>query len=551
MDLSQFKVESETPENYHISHPNGKKFSLDKKGLSPKMHDKIKKMCMGGVAKMADGGQVKPDPASSVAGATVKAASGADITNPKTWWAKGGMVQKLADGDGDVQPIQPGYMANPDMMGSGTVPAPSQGVQAPQIQLSPDQQEQTAAIAPSQAAPATPQPGAKPMGTDQEQKVSGEQNAYEKEKAANLAGARAIGGEGMAESKAIDDYNTKMGKLPSQQTLIDQNEMADAALEKQYRDKKIDPDRYWHSQGTGSKIAAGIGMLLSGFGGGAAKQAPMAQQIIADSINRDIDAQKNDQSKAMNLWKMNREALGTDLGANLATQNQLLNGVKMKLNQAASQFKGPIALAAAQAGNAKIDQEMNMNRIKLSMMGGPTQENPDPATRVQWLVPKEHQAKVFDEIDAAKATAQNAPKILEAFDNAAKNLHAADFVPGMDNADQKAIHALMGPTFKDVEGTVRQAAMDNMAHNTTPQFGDDANTVKTKRNALIGYLTSKQSAATGKGYGIDLSRFPSTSVNALEKSNQQSQNPLEGKTATNAQGQKIMNRGGKWVPVGQ
>lgn len=146
---------------------------------------------------------------------------------------------------------------------------------------------------------------------------------------------------------------------------------------------------------------------------------------------------------------------------------------------------------------------------------GPSAET-DPAVLVRARVPQKLQPKAFDEIQAAQNTSQNAPKILEAFDNAANNIHAADFVPGMDNADQKALHALLGPTFKDVEGTVRQAAMDNMNKNVTPQFGDDKNTIKTKRAALEAYLQSKSAAPTLKGFGIDLKKFKSTNYSIGE-----------------------------------
>ncbi len=139
--------------------------------------------------------------------------------------------------------------------------------------------------------------------------------------------------------------------------------------------------------------------------------------------------------------------------------------------------------------------------------------NADPATLVKFLVPEHHQQKAYDEIDAAQNTARNAPGILKAFDNAANNLHAADFVPGASNADQKALHALMGPTFKDVEGTVRQAAMDNMNNNTTPQFGDSKATLQKKRDALVGYLKSKSAAPIVAGYNMPLSKFPSTTFN--------------------------------------
>lgn len=143
----------------------------------------------------------------------------------------------------------------------------------------------------------------------------------------------------------------------------------------------------------------------------------------------------------------------------------------------------------------------------------------DPAELVRRLVPPAHQQKVFDQIEAAQNTSANAGKILAAFDAAAKEVRPMSgrtgtsgtaFVPGMASPNQKAMHALMGPTFKDVEGTVRQAAMDNMNNNTTPQFGDGDDTIAIKRAALEGYLKSKSAASTAKGFGIDLTKFPST-----------------------------------------
>lgn len=136
----------------------------------------------------------------------------------------------------------------------------------------------------------------------------------------------------------------------------------------------------------------------------------------------------------------------------------------------------------------------------------------DPAALVASRVPPAHQQKAFDEIEAAQNTAKNSKDILQAFDDAAKNWHAVDLIPGTLNADQKKLHALLGPTFKDVEGTVRQAAMDNMFANATPQTGDSKDTIRKKREALVGYMTSKGSSPTAKGYGIDLSQFKSTNI---------------------------------------
>ena len=84
------------------------------------------------------------------------------------------------------------------------------------------------------------------------------------------------------------------------------------------------------------------------------------------------------------------------------------------------------------------------------------------------------------------------------------------FVPGMKSPGQKALIARLGPTFKDVEGTVRQAAMDNMEHNVSPNLGDSDETIASKRASLIEYLRSKSSAALAKANHIDLSMHPST-----------------------------------------
>jgi hypothetical protein len=128
-------------------------------------------------------------------------------------------------------------------------------------------------------------------------------------------------------------------------------------------------------------------------------------------------------------------------------------------------------------------------------------------------VPAKDRDKVAAEIDAAKNAAQNGPKILNAFDNA-YGQHLVDYIPGTLNVDQKNFHALLGPTFKDVEGTVRQAAMDNMFSNTTPQFGDSKRSREIKRNATKDYLQYKGASSLAKNYGIDLSKYKSTNVEA-------------------------------------
>jgi hypothetical protein len=217
------------------------------------------------------------------------------------------------------------------------------------------------------------------------------------------------------------------------------------------------------------------------------------------------------------------------------------------------------------AENAIKQQGQNIENKKLDvdlyktfgnpMTGGQAvaaSPNTDPASLVPKHIPPDRQAKALDEIDAAQNTSRNAPKILQAFDNAANNLHATDFVPGTLNADQKAMHALLGPTFKDVEGTVRQAAMDNMYKNTTPAFGDDAQTTATKRAALAAYLQSKASAPTAKAFGIDLTKYKSTSIDQnLLAGKQSSGNISHSKMAIGTVSNGMVKTAAGWVPAGQ
>lgn len=355
---------------------------------------------------------------------------------------------------------------------------------------------------------------------------------YEEEKAANLGEARALGTEGAQESKAIQDTQNQISKLPTQQAIIAANKDKNDQLFKAYQDQKIDPDHYWENH---SKIAAGIGVLLSSVGqaiGGTNGNG--ALDSLFNGINRDIESQKINQNQKANLWQMNRQALGSDLAANLATQNQLYTGLKYKILQAAANAKSPIALANAQKSNAIIDQQIGANNFKFSLLN-PTSDNPDPATRVQFLVPPEKQQKVFSEIDAAKNTVQNSKGIDEAFWQAAKD--ARPLTGGLNTSmrvldpfhktpGQSALIARLGPTFSDIEGTVRQAAMDNMEKNVSPVFGDNDADILSKWKSLQDYKTSKAAASTAKGFGIDLSKFPTTNVNGLRSAAPSQSGPI-------------------------
>ncbi len=314
---------------------------------------------------------------------------------------------------------------------------------------------------------------------------------------------------------AWKDYSAQTAKITPVEDIIKSRQKSDQDFQQKLVDQKINPDRYLQNMGTGKKIGTAIGMLFGGLAQGWIGGENPAVAYLNKAINEDIEAQKNEQGKTMNLWKMNREATGSDIQANLLTRNQLLGATEAKIKMFQAQTGGAEAQLKLAPMLLDIQRQKSENNIRLALTSPPEKtgmNNIDPAQLVPHIVPADRQQKVFDEIDAAQNTARNSKGILDEFNNAAHTVNAVDFVPGMENRHQKALHAMMGPTFKDVEGTVRQAAMDNMFHNITPQFGDNAKTIATKRNALESYLQSKSSAPVAKGYGLDLSRFNSTHI---------------------------------------
>lgn len=411
-------------------------------------------------------------------------------------FADGGKVPHYDQGTPDVEPIDPsGPPKEGDVAAIGGLD-PYRNADEPQRSPASDP--------------------AAPIGLLPQTPIQAQIPAFNAEKRANIAGATADAKAGSAQANQIQDVQNIIDHLPTQAEIIDKHKQASDRAYNAYKNGDIDPKSYWQDH---SRIPAAIGLILSGLGG----NTNAAVDNLNKSIDREINLQKNKQDKHLNLWKMNRAALGDDLSANLATQNQLYTGLKYSIEKAALNAKGPINLANALKANALIDQKIQDHNFRFSLLN-PTSDNPDPASRVQFLVPPERQQKVVDEINAAKNTVANAPGILEAFDQASKEvrpltggLHTSPtaFIPGMKSPGQKALQARLGPTFQDIEGTVRQAAMDNMEHNVTPSFGDDDATIANKRDSLVHYLSSKSAAGTAKSFGIDLQKYPSTNHIAI------------------------------------
>ncbi len=514
MNLSEFHILKSDGDEIHVKHPQGKTIIVKKSGLNKQSLKALEKM-----PKYADGGEVSDnfaDPELNITppeGMMFDPISKQYMDQPIIPTGRDAAAKYFQNDQSAEQPNPPEVTNNP-VVGQAVSGDASAAVQ-PKLELSPKTLPETVA---------SNIPDATGVLNQKQNSVIG---ALEEQKGYQQQLGQAQAGQAQAEEKAIDKVQKAVDLMQTQQEIVNQYKQKDDAFQNMLAQKNIDPNRYYKNLGTGQKVMQGIALVLGGIGAGLTGQSNAALGIIKDKIDQDIESQKNDQSKTMNLWKMNREQLGNDLAANLATQNQMYTGLKYQLAKAAAGAQSKEALARNGMAASEIDQKIAQNRQQISMIqiglgkAGPQAQGADPSILVAQLVPPDRQAQAFKEIEAAQKTRISAPGILDAFDKAAKDVRITaggklkNYVPGIESAFNKELEARMGPTFADIEGTVRQAAMDNMAKNTHPQAFDSDETIAAKRAALKSYLQSKESAPTAKGFGIDLSKFKSTSSNPI------------------------------------
>lgn len=350
MSLDKFKLLKEDDDSYHLESPSGKSLMVKKAELNDNAHAVIKKMKAGG---MVGGDGTVPD-----------APDGYDQMTATPKDLPGGNQSQGQD--------KPWLQNAWDSLTSGSV--------LPNVSFTPDQKSkidtQDAAASAPQSAISAPAPVSQStvsqspvMAPAPALNMSAFTAPYAKEKAANLEMAGDIGKQYEEENAAIKSGLAEVNKLPSQIDIVNGNKSKQDALSQAFMDKKVDPNRLWHNMSTGNKALATVSLILGGIGS-AFTGKNQAMEILDNAVNRDIDAQKNDQGKAMNQWKMNREALGDDLSATLATQNQKYVALKYQIDQAANKYQGPLALARAKMANAQIDQKMAANNATLAFING-------------------------------------------------------------------------------------------------------------------------------------------------------------------------------------
>lgn len=266
----------------------------------------------------------------------------------------------------------------------------------------------------------------------------------------------------------------------------------------------IDPERYQNSKSELGKVSSAIGLILGGLGGGMAGQENPALKFLNQQIDRDVDAQKADMANKNNILHALHMQYGNMKDATNMARAIYADQTANKIQEAAARSTDPLAKARAQQAIGEIKARFTPGIMQTAhnqaMLAGAEKGNISPAKLVPALVPQHHQEAVYKELERAENTRKAAGEILKAFDTAGAQWK----MKGVDRSGQKAFEALMGPTFADIEGTVRQAAMDNAFHNMKPMPGDTDEDLRMKRQTVEHYLQSKSAAPRSESYGIKL-----------------------------------------------
>jgi hypothetical protein len=157
---------------------------------------------------------------------------------------------------------------------------------------------------------------------------------------------------------------------------------------------KIDPNHFWADKSTGSKIAAAIGIVLSGIGSGITRSPNAALQIINSGIDRDINAQLANLSNKQTLLSQNLARTRDLQQAKALTFAQLSTIAAAKANQASALAMAPEAQAKGamlqgqllqQAGQAHMGMAANQAMMSLANNSGGLNDTDSMAKAIDYM----------------------------------------------------------------------------------------------------------------------------------------------------------------------
>lgn len=575
LDLSKFKKMASDGKSTTLKNAEGHKIIIAHHALSPAMKKQLESISK----KYADGGDVEEDdrsPASMFNPEEARAASA----------KKFGMSQKVLDdmdaikekegpvqGDNLMGPAQP----EPTMMdrvanvltpgaeraeqeaiaqqqwekGIAADKAKMSAAQPPVIQGPAPASAGAQSIAPQQAAPSAT------SGTD----LTGVMNQYASGASQE---ARAVGAQGRAEAEVQNQQIQAQQLLMNSFQQQSQHAMQEIhAVMEDYRNQHINPNHYMESMSAGQKVQTAIGMILGGMGAGLTGGENVAAKFLDNQIQRDISAQEKNMGNKQTLLGFNFQKYGNMRDAVTMTDAMMKGIYATKLEKAASISKDPIAKARALQAAAKFKAEIIPNIQKFSQSQAlqglinseaKTEDAYKAKMNALAAVSPEHYKEMKNGYIPGVGTA-NAPvaeKDREALSSAKPVIDAL--------TELQALAATYGTTVpgsqQDEINKTKVAALQlDLKGPAAYNLGQISGTDKDMLDSVVSNPGSLRTASTiakleatkknimGK-YKATLNKIGITPFQGGASSG------LEGKTASDAKGNKIIMKNGKWVPYG-
>lgn len=410
MNLNNYKFIQEDEENFHVASPSGRVMKVSKLSVVPKAADAIRALK---TQHFDVGGQV--------ADISEEEKAAVDEQRQRDNFVENGLGSLPIVGQMISEQVYPEMKDERFATEFGVTP-PMKPVPVPvPVPVPAPAMAQPQAMPAQNMGPAVAQvPQVDPM---QARMLSSNDLISQQQDIARKTGeAKAKAGNQMA--NVYDGFAKQVAlKQMEYQNILNSYKKQDEQLMKSFLDKKEDPNHYLKGLGTAAKVGAGIGVILAGMGSHATGGRNLALEQINKAIDNDIAAQRNEQGKALTTWKMNREAMGNDLAANLATQNQMWTAVQARISQIDASSKGPLAKLRADQVINQLEQQKNENRFKLSLMQQASQDGDDnraTSMLIQARVPKELQKKAYEEVEMINGYRGAVKEVRQAFNELKK-----------------------------------------------------------------------------------------------------------------------------------
>lgn len=396
--------------------------------------------------------------------------------------------------------------------------------------------------------------------------------------ASQMAGAqqeaKALEAQGIAEAKALDEDRVKRAEAgKAYDESVNELKQQAAAYHEDIKNGFISPDKYWTGWTAAngqkveghSKVGAIIGMLIAGFGGNT-----NAGQLFDKEIEQSMNAQKENLQSSHNLLKANMDQYKNLSDAQNVTRMQLQDDLINRMQKAAAVAKAPMAKAAMmkQIGELQLKQGELANKVALSqaITKLKNQSQPGSTGALELAIDK---LETIDPQRAREMQAKLVPGVgLANTAEGAKGVRDMKTTTDTINQGVQRLKQLTQKTGKSLSLTdraeadsIRTALIGRLREPITGP-GAMSDGEREMLQNLIPDVTSFTSLDSISSKKLDtLEKTVNANYNNMLRSNglaptkqaptKQAPNTsgLEGKTATNKAGEKIIFQNGGWHKV--